>query len=85
MKKWAAMLGITGAAWMIFVLWSGSLFLASISNDPGVFAARWVQIRGIAPSAAVVWGFNIWLVLTSAIEWIALGLALRAIARRLVN
>ena len=85
MKKWAAMLGITGAAWMILVLWSGSLFLARISNYPGVFAARWVQTRGIAPSAAIVWGLNIWLVLTSAIEWIAVGLALHTIARRLVN
>jgi hypothetical protein len=85
MKKWAAILAVAGAAWMIGVLYSGSLFLATISNYPGVFAARWVQYRGIAPSSAIIWGFNIWLVLTSAIEWIAVGLVLRAIGRRLVN
>jgi hypothetical protein len=70
---------------MILVLQSGSLALSTFSNYPGVFAARWVQFRGIAPSAATVWSFNIWLVLTSAIEWIAVGLALHAIMRRLWN
>ena len=66
---------------MIIVLVSGSLSLARISNYPGVFAARWVQYRGIAPSAAIVWGFNIWLVLTSAIEWAVVGLLLRFVVR----
>jgi hypothetical protein len=60
---------------MIAALVSRSLVLGEISNYPGVFAARWVQYRGIAPSAAIAWGSNIWLVLTRAIEWEAIGLA----------
>jgi hypothetical protein len=83
MKKWAAVLGIAGAVWMILVLHSGSLRLATFSNYPGVFAARWVRYRGIGPSTAIIWGFNIWLVATSAIEWIAVGLGLHGIVRRL--
>ena len=83
--KWAAIFGVTGALWMILVLQSGSLTLSTFSNYPGVFAARWVQYRGIAPSAATVLSFNIWLVRTSATEWIAVGLVLRAIMRRLWN
>ena len=31
----------------------------------------------------LVHAFNVWLVLTSAIEWILIGLALRAVLRRL--
>jgi len=54
MKKWAAALAIAGALWMIVVLTTGSLSLARIGNYPGVFTARWVQYRGIAPSSAVV-------------------------------
>jgi hypothetical protein len=66
------------AVWMIVVLNTGSLFLAKISNYPGVCAARWVQYRGTAPSSAMVWSFNVWLVLTSAIEWMLVGLVLPA-------
>jgi hypothetical protein len=80
MKKWVAVLGLSGAVWMIFVLHSRSFFLATVSNYPGVFAARWVTYRGIGPSPATIWLFNIWLELTSAIEWIAVGLVARAIA-----
>jgi hypothetical protein len=83
MRKWVAILGFAGAGWMILVLCSRSLFLATVSNYPGVFAARWVQYRGIAPPSATIWAFNIWLALTSSIEWIAVGLVGRAIGRRL--
>jgi hypothetical protein len=85
MRKWAAGLGIVGALWMIVVLTSGSLSLAKISNYPGVFTSTWVQYRGIAPSSAMVWAFNIWLVLTSAVEWIVVGLGLRAMVIRFFN
>jgi hypothetical protein len=66
---------------MAFVLYSKSLLLATVSNYPGVFAARWVQFRGIAPSAGIVLAFNIWLVLTSALEWIVVGLVVRSTLR----
>ena len=49
MKKWVLILGSAGALWMVFVLYSKSLPLARVSNYPGVFAARWVQYRSIAP------------------------------------
>jgi hypothetical protein len=85
MKKWVAILAIAGSVWMILVLYRGSLFLATVTNYPGIFATRWIRYRGIAPSSAMVWSFNIWLVLTSALEWIAVGLSLRAIRRRLFH
>jgi hypothetical protein len=81
MTKWAVILGSAGALWMVLVLYSKSLPLAMVSNYPGVFAARWVQYRGIAPSAGSVLAFNIWLVLTSALEWIAVGLLIRSTIR----
>jgi hypothetical protein len=81
MKKCALNLGLAGALWMVFVLYSKSLPLARVSNYPGVFAARWVQYRGIAPSDGVVLAFNIWLVLTSALEWIAVGVVVRSTIR----
>ena len=81
MTKWAVILGSAGALWMVLVLYSKSLPLAMVSNYPGVFAARWVQYRGIAPSAGTVLAFNIWLVLTSALEWIAVGLLIRSTIR----
>ena len=75
-KRWAAIFGVAGALWMILVLQSGSFALATFSNHPSIFAARWVQYRGIAPSPTLILGFNVWLVLTSAIEWVAVGLTL---------
>jgi hypothetical protein len=79
MKKWALILGLAGALWMVLVLCSKSLSLALVSNYPGVFAARWVQYRGIAPSAGTIFAFNVWLVLTSALEWIAVVLIVRSL------
>lgn len=69
--------------WMVLVLQLGSLPLARLSNYPGTFAARWVHFRGIAPSSALVQEFNVWLVRTSGVEWVAVGLTLRAGLRRL--
>ena len=83
MKQWAALLAFAGAIWMVVVLATRSFFLAKITNYPGVFAARWVQYRGIAPPSWFIWGFNVWLVLTSAIEWMVVGLVLRAALIRL--
>jgi hypothetical protein len=81
MKKWALIVGLAGALWMVFVLYSKSLPLARVSNYLGVFAARWVQYRGIAPSAGIVLAFKIWLVLTSALEWIVVGFVVRSTIR----
>ena len=81
MKKWALILGLAGALWLVFVLYSKSLPLALVSNYPGAFAARWVQYRGIAPPAETVFAFNVWLVLPSALEWIAVGLIVRSLLR----
>ena len=81
MRRWALILGSAGAFWMVFVLYSKSLPLALISNYPGAFAARWVHYLGIAPSAEMILVFNIWLVVTSALEWIAVGLIVRSLLR----
>jgi len=82
-RRWAGIFAVAGALWMIVVLRFGSLSLARLSNYPGAFAARWVQYRGIGPSPALVCAFNVWLVLTSSIEWVVIGLALRTVIRRL--
>jgi hypothetical protein len=81
MKKWALILGLAGALWMVFVLYSKSLSLVLFSNYPGACAARLVQYRGIGPSAGMIFAFNVWLVLTSALEWIAVGLIVRSLLR----
>ena len=83
MRKWAVILGIAGAVWMLFVILVGDNFLAMITNYPGVSAGHWVRRIGIGPSSSVLWIFNAWLVLTSALEWIAVGLLGRAITRRI--
>ena len=83
MRRWAVIFAVAGALWMILVLRFGSLPLAVFSNYPGAFSTRWVRYRGIGPSPMLVHAFNVWLVLTSAIEWILIGLALRAVLRRL--
>jgi hypothetical protein len=81
-RKWLFGLGLAGAAWMALVLYIGSLRLAIISNYPGVYAGRWLHYRGIAPSSELIWMFNAWLVLTSGLEWVIVGLVAWAIARR---
>jgi hypothetical protein len=81
MKKWAFISGLSGILWMVFLLYSKSFRLATLSNYPGAFAARWVHYRGIAPSAGTVLAFNIWLVLTSGLEWISLALVVRLALR----
>jgi hypothetical protein len=85
MRRWAGIFAVAGAVWMTLVLRFGSLTLARLSNYPGAFAARWVQYRGIGPSPALVFAFNVWLVLTSSIECVVIGLALRAVLRRLLK
>ncbi len=80
-RRWAAIFAGAGALWMILVLWFGSLRLAILSNYPGAFAARWVYYRGIAPSVTLIYAFNVWLVLTSSVEWAVIGLALRGMLR----
>jgi hypothetical protein len=82
-RRWAVIFAVVGALWMFLVLLFGSLRLAMLSNYPGAFAARWVQYRGIAPSPTLIYAFNVWLVLTSAIEWVAVGLMLRGVLRHL--
>ena len=83
MRKWAVILGVAGAVWMVFVILVGDNALARVTNYPGVFAGHWIRRIGIGPSSSVLWIFNLWLVLTSALEWITVGLFGRAITRKL--
>jgi hypothetical protein len=82
------MFGLFGAAWMIFVLYLGSSLLVSISDYPGILLAQWARnswlyYRGGSPgsiSSESVW-IKIWLVMTSALEWMVLGLIVLAIVQ----
>jgi hypothetical protein len=57
---------------MIAVLWWGTPKTALLSNYFGVIVGQRVQFRGIAPPPWFVWAFDIWLVLTSAIQWMVI-------------
>ena len=85
MRKWAVILGLAGAVWMLFVILVGDNYLAMVTNYPGLCAARWVRRIGIGPSSLVLCILDIWLVLTSALEWIAVGLLGRAVTRKLLS
>jgi hypothetical protein len=81
MRKWILISGTLGAMWMLMVLRIGSLRLAGISNYGGLWLTYhlpWFQYRGIAPSSTFVWMFDLWLVATSAIQWIIAALILRS-------
>jgi hypothetical protein len=61
------------------VIYMGWVPLAITTNYLGTHAARFVQYRGIAPSSMTVWMFNVWLIVTSALEWVIAGLLLRRV------
>ena len=82
MKKWLLVLGIAGAAWMGLVEYVGSLHLATISNYLGYWLARKCVSYSIAPSVWTLWLFNGVLVITSALQWVALGLVAIAIRQQ---
>ena len=85
MRRWIVISAVAGALWMILVLQFGSLSLARLSNYPGALSAGLVRYRGIGPSPMLVFAFNVWLVLSSSIQWIVIGLTLRAALRRLTR
>jgi hypothetical protein len=83
MKKWLLVLAIAGAAWMGLVEYVGSLRLATMTNYLGYWLAlKCVRYRGIAPSVWTLWLFNGMLVITSSLQWVAIGLVAMAIGRR---
>ncbi len=80
-SSFAAVLAILGSLWMSLVILKGWYSLAIMTNYFGMLATHVVGYKGIAPSAMTVWMFNLWLVLTSAIEWAAIGLLIRRALR----
>ena len=83
MKKWLLVLGIAGAVWMGIVEYVGSLRLATMTNYLGYWLAfKCVRYRGDAPSVWTLWLFNGVLVITSSLEWVAIGLVAMAVGRR---
>lgn len=82
MKRLIAMLALAGALWMALVINRGWVFLAFKTNYLGMLAGRLVECRGIAPSLTTVWIFNVWLVVTSALECVILGLLVRSMIGR---
>ena len=86
MIRSAVILGLLGAAWMAVIVYSGSLRLVIVTDYPGLVTANMllnilVRSRGIAPPVQVVWLFNAWLILSSALLWIGVGLLVRAIIK----
>ena len=69
MKRTVALFAVTGAVWMLLVIFMGWHSAAVATNYPGMFAARFVRSKGIAPSSTTIQLFYAWLVVTSAIEW----------------
>lgn len=92
LRKWLLIFGLFGAGWMAFALYLGSWLLVTISNYPGQLLAQWAHdwwayYRGDAPAGGTrpletLW-INVWLVLTSALEWTLVGLMVCAIAQRI--
>ena len=82
MKRLIAILAVGGALWMALVINRGWISLAVQTNYLGMFASRFVQYRGIAPSSTTVWMFYAWLVVTSALEWVIVGLLVRVVIVR---
>ena len=72
--KWTVLVAaVVSAAWMIFVIWIGSLRLAHATNYLGLATVLWLpQAKGIAPRINYLVG-NAWLVLTSTFQWAILG------------
>ena len=87
MRKWIFICGFLGAAWMSIDLRIGSFRLAVLTNYPGLWTSEWLRWFpwGIAPHGAFVFMFNLWMVATSAIEWIVVGLLLRRIMQIMSN
>lgn len=81
-KRLIAILALAGALWMVLVIERGWVPLAFKTNYLGTLAGRFVQYRGIAPSSTTVWMFNLWRVVTSALEWVIVGLVLRSVIGR---
>lgn len=73
MKRIVVVAATMGAAWMIVVIWMGSVRLAYATNYLGLATVNWLpQARGIAPPINFLVG-NVWLVVTSAFQWAIVG------------
>ena len=81
MRKWAVTSGILGAGWMLALLWVRSLRLVFLTNYPALWlTASLVPIHPIHGSALT---FYAGLVLSSAIQWAAIGVLLHTILQNL--
>src|SRR6185369_6005125 len=83
MRKLVISFGLLGAIWMVFLIHSRQIQLAYSSNYPGFLALRSTRFRGIAPPPWMVWGANVWMVLSSGIEWAVVAFVLVSTARRI--
>jgi len=83
MRTLTAILAVAGALWMALVIYKGWVPLAFKTNYLGMLGAHFVQYRGIAPPPTTVWMFNVWLVVTSALQWAIVGLLIHSAIGRL--
>jgi hypothetical protein len=81
MKRWAFISGLSGTLWMVFLLYSNSFRLATMSNYPGSLCSKVGPSQRHRDVAGTVLAFNIWFVLTSGLEWIFFALAVRLALR----
>jgi hypothetical protein len=81
MRKWAAISGILGTVWMLVLFWVRSPRLVFLTNSPALWlTASLVPIDPMHESASV---FYASLVLSSAIQWAAIGVLLHTILQNL--
>ena len=78
MRKWAAIWGTLGAVWMVVLLWARSPRLLYITSWPALLLT--VLLIPIDGSAFI---FYASLVLSSAIQWAAIGLLFRTILQKI--
>ena len=78
MRKWAAIWGTLGAVWMLVLLWARSPRLVYLTNLPAL-----VLTALFAPIDEGAFVFYAALVLSSAIQWAAIGLVFRAILQKI--
>jgi hypothetical protein len=76
MRKWAAISGILGAAWMLVLLWVRSPRLVFITDYPALLLTA-----ALVPLYGSAFIFYASLVLSSAIQWAVVGLLFRALQK----
>ena len=79
-KKWILVSSLLGAIWMLVLIWTDSLRWAVHTNYLAFLLAGFVFNIGLTPRTAR-FALYAFLVVSSAIEWGVIGIALRLILK----